>query len=109
MAENYAIERVDNGWSVKYETSKGIKRVEVYEDGEHYLEKEMQTKESLHIALYNMFYDYTDDAGIAGGVRVTLVDPEHPHEESAGGNDETSEDDRDDDRTAGEDSPQGEE
>tara|TARA_R110000824_G_scaffold142822_3_gene310096 strand:+ start:37 stop:363 length:327 start_codon:yes stop_codon:yes gene_type:complete len=108
MAENYAIERVDNGWSVKYETSKGIKRVEVYEDGEHYLEKEMQIKESLHIALYNMFYDHTDDAG-PGGVRVTLIEPEHPREESAGGDDEAGEDDRDDDRTAGEDGSQGEE
>jgi hypothetical protein len=108
MAENYAIERVDNGWSVKYKTSKGIQRMEVYEDGEHYSEKEMQIKESLHIALYNMFYDYTDEAG-PGGVRVTLIEPEHLCEELAGGNDETDEDDRDDDRTAGEDNSQGEE
>jgi hypothetical protein len=107
MAENYAIERVDNGWSVKYKTSKGIQRVEVYEDGEYYLEKEMQIKESLHIALYNMFYDYTDEAG-PGGVRVTLVEPAPLCEEPAGDDDETNEDSRDDDRTAGEDESQGE-
>ncbi len=90
--ETYTIERVDNGWTAKYTTSKGVERVEVYEDGDFFDDREMQIKESLHIALYNMFHDHIDSNGV-GGLVVDLADPATCEER---GKDEAQENESDD-------------
>jgi len=80
--ETYTIERVDNGWTAKYTTSKGVERVEVYEDGDFFDDREMQIKESLHIVLYNVFQDYMADDDGGGGLTVDLVESA-PEEEGS--------------------------